>query len=92
MQEKLILDFGPSYVLNEIMQKAAFTSLVRTVFGVPLFGPLSGPGADSVLALLAYKIINHGANCYASDWFEGDYALTSLRSRFVIQQPSCKAF
>jgi hypothetical protein len=72
--EKLILDFGPSFVFHEIMQRIAFIALLRSVFGQL---------ADSVLALVAYKVTEHRANCYAADWFDGAYArLLYLRPSF----------
>jgi hypothetical protein len=66
INEKLILDFGDSFLLNEIIKKAGLKSLIEKVF----------PGiSDTVLALLFYRVLsNDSANCYAQVWWEGAYA------------------
>jgi hypothetical protein len=63
-EEKLILDFGDAYVLYEILLKSGFWELFRSVL----------PGwEDTLCAMLFYKVIRGGANCYASDWWAGSF-------------------
>lgn len=66
INEKLILDFGDSFLLNELLNKAGLASLIRKVF----------PGlSDTVLAFLFYRLLGRdSANCYAQTWWEGAYA------------------
>jgi len=63
--EKLILDFGDSYVLNEILARAGYMNLIQTAFGEL---------ANTVASLILYRSLQHGASCYAHDWWEGSYA------------------
>lgn len=66
INEKLILDFGDSFLLNEIIKKAGLKSLIEKAF--PSI-------SDTVLALLFYRILSSdSANCYAQTWWEGAYA------------------
>ena len=66
INEKLILDFGDSFLLNEIIQKAELKNLIEKVF--------SGI-SDTVLALLFYRVLSSdNANYYAQLWWEGSYA------------------
>jgi len=66
INEKLILDFGDSFLLNEIIKKAGLKNLIEKVF--PDIG-------DTVLALLFYRVLSSDtANCYAQTWYEGAYA------------------
>lgn len=63
--EKLILDFGDSYLLGEILKKTGFKILLDGIFRSK---------SDTVLALLFHKVLHGGANCYAQVWWEGAYA------------------
>jgi hypothetical protein len=66
INEKLILDFGDSFLLDEIIKKTGLRSLIERAF--------SGM-SDTVLALLFYRILtSNSANCYAQVWWEGAYA------------------
>ena len=62
--EKLILDFGDSYFLSEMLAQCGFISLIKRVFF---------DMADSILSLVFYKSLHGGANCYAQTWWEGSY-------------------
>ena len=63
-EEKLILDFGDAYVLYELLLKSGFWKLFRSVL----------PGwEDTLCAMLFYKVVRGGANCYASDWWSGSF-------------------
>jgi len=62
--EKLILDFGDAYVLHQIMQESGYWELFRSIL----------PGCeDTLCAMVFYKVLRGGANCYAYDWWAGSY-------------------
>ena len=63
--EKLILDFGDSYVLNQFFQNIGFSDLIENVFGSQ---------KDFLLALLSYRLCYPSAMTYSKTWFEGNYA------------------
>jgi len=63
-QEKLILDFGDSFFLNEMLTRCGFMSLIKHVFGNM---------TDILSSLIFYKTLHGGANCYAKNWWEGSY-------------------
>ena len=65
VQEKLILDYGDSFLLHKVLKETGFLDLCLRVFG---------DNADSVLAMVFYKSLQGGANCYAGTWLEGAYA------------------
>jgi hypothetical protein len=63
-KERLILDFGDSYVLYQILQRYGYWELFRSVL----------PGwEDTLCSMVSYRVIRGGANCYAVDWWEGSY-------------------
>ena len=64
--ERLILDFGDSYLLDEVIKGAGLKALIEKAF----------PGvSDTVLALLFYRVLSSGgSNCYTHTWWEGAYA------------------
>lgn len=63
--EKLILDFGDSYFLNEMLERNGFNGLIKSAFG-----ELAG----TVIPLILYRSLQQGAGCYARAWWEGSYA------------------
>jgi hypothetical protein len=68
-EEKLILDFGNAYVLSEFLKQEGYWAL---------FVGILGKRADSVLALLMYRLLEHTSNCLASTWLSGSYASVLL--------------
>jgi hypothetical protein len=64
-REKLILDFGDSYFLSEMLKRCGFMEMLSRVFGEK---------TSVVSALVFYKALQGGANCYAQNWWEGSYA------------------
>ncbi len=65
-KEKLILDFGDSYVLEKYLRTLPFYGAVCSAMA---------PEADTLLSLLFYRIlIDRKAYCYARSWWEGNYA------------------
>jgi hypothetical protein len=63
--EKLILDFGDSYFLSEMLKRNGFRTLVESTFKEI---------ADTVMSLILYRSLQQGANRYAQVWWEGSYA------------------
>jgi hypothetical protein len=62
---KLILDFGDSFFIDELLKKSGFAKVVEEIgYGNP----------DTLRAMLSYYILCSMANCHAADWFEGNYA------------------
>lgn len=65
VMEKLILDFGDSYAIEKFLESTKFTSLIKTVFE---------ENADTLRALLSYRLCHTGAMMYTNTWYEGNYA------------------
>lgn len=63
--EKLILDFGDSYFIDEILEGNGFKALIKEAFG-GLF--------DTVMSLILYRSLQQGASYYAQVWWEGSYS------------------
>jgi hypothetical protein len=67
-QERLILDFGDSFLLNEYLGMQPFA---------PAFYSVLPEHSDTLFALLFYRILtDKKACCHAQEWFEGNYART----------------
>jgi transposase len=63
--EKLILDFGDSYFIDELLEMNGFKTLIKETFG-GLF--------DTVMSLVLYRSLQQGASYYAQVWWEGSYS------------------
>ncbi len=63
--EKLILDFGDSYCVNQFLQSSGYCDIIKDVFS---------NFSDNILALLLYRLCYSGAMMYAENWFNGNYA------------------
>ena len=61
----LILDFGDVWVLNEILNSSKLKQLFEDSF------PFN---TDTLLSLIAFKLLDSAANSYANEWWEGSYA------------------
>ena len=64
-EERFILDFGVAYLLWHTLQMMEFLDILRS---------LCSKRADSLLALLFYRIQENGGYNMASEWLEGSYA------------------
>jgi hypothetical protein len=65
-QERLILDFGDSFFLNEYLNRQSFASAFHAVLPTQ---------SDTLLALLFHRILtDKKACCHAETWFQGNYA------------------
>ena len=65
-QERLILDFGDSYILDRYIENLPIYEAINEIL----------PNErDTLLSLLFYRILtDKKANCYASTWWVGNYA------------------
>lgn len=63
--EKLIVDYGNTFALNEYCRLSGFTSLIMTVFGTL---------ANTLLALVFYRLIESGGMNMVQEWYNGNYA------------------
>ena len=69
-QERLILDFGDSYVIDQFFEQSGFSALLNTIFG---------SSKNIILSLIYYRLCHNAAMMYAERWFEGNY----IRKRFT---------
>ena len=65
LQEKLILDFGDSYVLNEYLKQLEFYDV---------FSNILPAHHDTLFSMLFYRIFTDKKTNYAETWWEGNYA------------------
>lgn len=64
--EKLILDFGDAWFLQEYLSKQPFYNSIQDTL------PNEG---DTLLALIFYRLLtDRGASCHAKIWYEGNYS------------------
>lgn len=64
--EKLILDFGDAWFLEEYTSKLPFCQCINDILP---------EDSDTVAALILYRLLtNKQANCHAKIWYEGSYA------------------
>ncbi len=63
--EKLILDFGDTFILNEFMKKTNIRDLFFKVFG---------DRTEYLLALIYFRLCYPSAMMYARTWYQGSYA------------------
>ncbi len=68
--ERLILDFGDTYVIDQFFEQSGFSDLLNTIFGA---------SKNIVLSLIYYRLCHNAAMMYAERWFEGNY----VRKRFT---------
>lgn len=63
-EEKLILDFGDTFILNEFMKKTTMRDFFFKVFG---------DRTEYLLALIYYRLCYPSAMMYAKTWYQGSY-------------------
>lgn len=64
--EKLILDFGDAWFLQEYLSRQPFYDSIQNTLPHE---------RDTLLALIFYRLLtNRGASCHAKIWYEGNYA------------------
>ena len=64
-EEKLILDFGDSYILDELLTRTGFKDIMTNIFQFD---------KDTVMSMLFYRVLCGGASRYAQTYWEGSYA------------------
>jgi transposase len=64
-QERLIADYGNTYVLYEYCRLSGFMGLISAVFGAL---------ANIILALVFYRLIESGGMNMVADWYNGNFA------------------
>ena len=64
-QEKMILDFGPAFLLDNLLRGESYFEL---------FSGILKKKQDSLMALLFYRILEKGGYYLAEDWLAGSYA------------------
>lgn len=65
LQEKLILDFGDSYVLSKFYENLEITKIIKENFKEYW---------QNILALVTYRLCYPSAMMYAQEWTNGNYA------------------
>ena len=64
-KEKLILDFGDVYMVDEFIRSIGYDKVLESIgYGNP----------DTLKAMVAYYIVSERANSYAKTWQEGNFA------------------
>ena len=64
-KEKLILDFGDVYIVDEFIKSIGYDKVLDSIgYGNP----------DTLRAMVAYYIVSEKANVYARRWQEGNFA------------------
>jgi len=84
-QEKLILDFGDGYLVNEFIKQKGIYDLLSNVFGKKV---------EEIIALLCYRLCYGGAMRHFPLWYEGNIVrelfkevrLTSQRISRLLKQ------
>ena len=67
--ERLIVDYGNTFLLSEYCRLSGFTLLLKNVFGAL---------TNIVLALVFYRLIESGGMNMAQEWYNGNYAQICL--------------
>ena len=62
--ENMILDYGDSYLIGNIIEQLPIFDTLKTIFG-NLF--------DTLMTLIFHRITGGLAMCYAEDWYNGNY-------------------
>jgi transposase len=81
-RKPLILEFGDAWFLDHVMDKSGLKELFKNV----LFKE-----SDTLLSLIAFKLLDSNANSYAERWFTGSYA-QYLYPKANLQSPRISEF
>ncbi|MEO0190706.1 MAG: transposase [candidate division WOR-3 bacterium] len=76
-KEKLILDFGDTYLIYQFLKRIKFLPIVEKIF--------KGE-TNYLLALLFYRLCNPSAMKYARVWYEGNFAKILFRDVEISSQ------
>lgn len=75
--EKLILDFGDSYIVQKILENTGFFSLLREIFGKE---------THTIFSLITYRLCYNAAMMYVERWYEGSYASIQYKEARISSQ------
>ena len=64
ISEKAIVDFGDSYMINEIAKNCDFTTIIENSFG----------NLDTIMTLICYQMTQGAAMMHCRDWADGNSA------------------
>jgi hypothetical protein len=81
-RKRLILDFGDAWFLEHILEMSGLKKLFASVLPQE---------SDTLLSLLAFKLLDSNANSYAERWFAGSYA-QYLYPKAVLASPRISEF
>jgi hypothetical protein len=81
-RRQLILDFGDAWFLDRVMDESGIKELFKNV----LFKE-----SDTLLSLIAFRLLDSNANSYAERWFTGSYA-QYLYPKANLQSPRISEF
>jgi hypothetical protein len=65
MKPNLSLDFGDVWFLDQIMDSSGLKNLFRKV---------CPENTETLLSLIAFKLLDNAVNSYAQEWYDGSYA------------------
>lgn len=65
LAEKLILDFGDTYLLDQFLANSGLKAAIDAV---------ACKNKDTLYAMVCYYVFCNAANCHALSWYEGNYA------------------
>ena len=80
--KQLILDFGDAWFLDHVMETSGLKDLFSSVLPKE---------RDTLLSLIAYKLLDTNANSYAERWFAGSYA-QYLYPKAILESPRISEF
>ena len=81
-KKQLILDFGDAWFLDRVLETSGLKELFTNVLSEE---------SDTLLSLVAFKLLDSNANCYAERWFTGSYA-QYLYPKAVLTSPRISGF
>lgn len=80
--EKLILDFGDAWFLQEYLSRHPFYGSIQNTLPSE---------SDTLLALVSYRLLNNkGASCHARIWYEGNYSHLAFPYANLTGQNICR--
>jgi hypothetical protein len=64
LRPKLTLDFGDAWILDQLIEMSKLKSVLCAAYP---------EDHDTLLSLIAFKLLDNAANCYAGNWQEGSF-------------------
>jgi len=82
-QERQVLEYGDSYLINELTENLPIIALLKAVFG-ELF--------DTLMALVYHRIIVGGAMCHVQPWYEASFVSQLFQGANISSQNISRVF